>query len=140
MLDIKNASCYNGLMIPQLPLILYDPECPLCLRFKQGLEFLDKDLHFVSARDDLVYELFPELSKEECLEQVHMILGDRRILKGSEVVDQLIQTLPGVSKFAWLLDNDKGRKAKDYFYQKVEELREIVQSKDEGPCHKCPRK
>ena len=36
----------------QLPLILFDPECPLCTRFKQGLEYLDKSLHFESARND----------------------------------------------------------------------------------------
>lgn len=127
-------------MAHQLPLILFDPECPLCLRFKQGLEFLDKSLSFVSARDEGIYAEFPELSPQECLEKVHMITADRRILRGSEVVDELVHRLPGVSKFAWLLDNDQGRKAKEFFYQKVEELREITRRKDEGDCNQCPRK
>lgn len=78
--------------------------------------------------------------RQACLEQVHMITSDCRILKGREVVDELTETLPGVSKFAWLLDNDQGKKVKDFFYQKVEELREISKQKSEGDCNQCPRK
>ncbi len=123
----------------QLPLILFDPECPLCLRFKQGLEYLDKNLTFESARNDEVYAEFPELTRQACLEKVHMITHDRRVLSGQEVVDELLKTLPGVSKFAWLLDNEQGKKVKEFFYQKVEELREITKKKEEGDCNQCPR-
>ncbi len=120
----------------QFPIILYDPECPLCVRFKQGLEYLDKNLHFVSARDEQIYNEFPELSKIACLEQVHLITSERAIHKGPEVVEFLLKTLPGVSKFAWLIDNEQGKKVKDYFYQKVEELKELSK-KDKG-CNQCP--
>ena len=122
----------------QLPLILFDPECPLCTRFKQGLEFLDKSLQFESARDDEVYAAFPELTRQTCLEKVHMITKDRRILSGQDVVDELIKTLPGVSKLSWLLDNEQGKKVKEFFYQKVEELRELTKQKEKG-CDQCPR-
>jgi predicted DCC family thiol-disulfide oxidoreductase YuxK len=122
-----------------LPVVLYDPECPLCLRFKQGLEFLDKNLSFVSAREDEVYSLFPELSRQECLEKVHLITEDQKILKGPEVVDYLAGRLPGVSKLAWLLETNQGQKIKDYFYQKVEELRELSKKNSED-CNECPRK
>ena len=121
----------------QLPVILYDPECPLCLRFKQGLSFLDKNLTFVSAREDEVYAHFPDLNRQVCLEKVHMITIEGKILAGPEVVDHLVATLPGVSKLAWLLDNEQGKKVKDFFYQKVEELRELSQKKDD--CNQCPR-
>lgn len=123
----------------QLPLVLFDPECPLCLRFKQGLGFLDKNLTFVSAREDEVYAAFPELNRQECLEMVHMITANNKILRGPEVVDHLVETLPGVSKLAWLLDNDQGKKVKNYFYEKVEELRELTNKKD-SDCNQCPRK
>lgn len=123
----------------QLPLILYDPECPLCLRFKQGLHFLDKNLNFVSAREAEVFDEFPQLSPQACLESVHMITSDLKILKGSEVVDHLLETLPGVSKLGWLLDNDQGKKVKDFFYNKVEELRALASKKD-SECPQCPRK
>lgn len=121
-----------------LPLILFDPECPLCLRFKQGLEIMDKRLNFISARDTGVYEAFPELSRQECLLQVHMLTEDRRILVGPQVVDELLHSLPAVSKLAWLLDNEQGRKVKDYFYQKVEELRELSLKKKDD-CNQCPK-
>jgi predicted DCC family thiol-disulfide oxidoreductase YuxK len=122
----------------QLPIVLFDPECPLCLRFKQGLQFLDKNLTFISARDEEVYSKFPELNRQECLAKVHMITADKGIISGPEVVNYLVETLPGVSKLAWLLDNDQGKKVKDFFYQKVEELRELSTKKDQG-CNQCPR-
>lgn len=122
-----------------LPLVLFDPECPLCLRFKQGLEYLDKNLNFVSAREHEIYSQFPELSRQECLEKVHMITEENKILKGIEVVDYLAVKLPGISKFAWLLESDQGQKVKEYFYQKVEELREITRKSHEE-CDQCPRK
>jgi predicted DCC family thiol-disulfide oxidoreductase YuxK len=124
-------------MNDQYPIILYDPDCPLCLRFKQGLGILDKNLNFISAREDAVYARFPELIRQECLEKVHMILADRTVLKGPEVVDYLVRTLPGVSKLAWLLDTDQGSKVKDFFYQKVEELRELSKKSDD--CGSCPK-
>jgi predicted DCC family thiol-disulfide oxidoreductase YuxK len=121
------------------PLVLYDPECPLCLRFKQGLEYLDKNLCFISARQDEIYSEFPELSRQACLEKIHLMTEEKKILVGPEVVDYLVQRLPGVSKLAWLLENDQGKKIKDYFYQKVEELRQLSQ-KNENDCDQCPRK
>jgi predicted DCC family thiol-disulfide oxidoreductase YuxK len=121
-----------------LPIILFDPDCPLCLRFKQGLEFLDKNLNFVSVQDDEIYSEFPELQRQECLEKVHLITVDRKILKGIEVVDFLAESLPAVSKFSWLLESEQGKKAKEFFYQKVEELREITKKKNEGNCQQCP--
>jgi predicted DCC family thiol-disulfide oxidoreductase YuxK len=125
-------------MKDHLPIILFDPECPLCLRFKQGLEYLDKNLNFISARDEEIYSRFPELSRQECISQIHMITTDKKIIKGPAVMDELLKTLPGVSKLAWLLDNEQGKKVKDYFYQKVEELRELTTKKDAG-CNQCPR-
>jgi len=121
-----------------LPIILYDPECPLCLRFKQGLQYLDKNLTFVSAREEQIYLDFPGLDKKTCLEKVHLITSEKLILAGPEVVDYLVKTLPGVSKFAWLLENEQGKKVKDFFYHKVEELRELTTKKDE--CNQCPSK
>lgn len=123
----------------QFPIILFDPECPLCLRFKQGLEILDKKLTFVSAREDQIYSDFPELNRQDCLGVVHMITADKGILKGPEVMNHLIDHLPGVSKLAWLLNSDQGSKVKDFFYQKVEELRELSNRKEDD-CNQCPRK
>ncbi len=100
---------------------------------------MDKSLCFISAREDFIYVEFPELSREACLEKIHMVMPDRSILVGQEVVEYLAGRIPGASKLGWLLDNDQGKKIKDYFYQKVEELRELSQKKD-SDCNQCPRK
>lgn len=100
---------------------------------------MDKNLCFISARDEEIYLEFPELSRQECLEKVHLLTPEKKILVGVEVVDYLANRLPGISKLAWLLDNDQGKKVKEYFYQKVEELRELSQKK-EKECDQCPRK
>jgi predicted DCC family thiol-disulfide oxidoreductase YuxK len=121
-----------------LPVVLYDPDCPLCLRFKQGLEHLDRNLTFVSARDPEVYLEFTELDPVYCLEKVHLVTADRVVLVGPEVIDHLIRTLPAVSKLAWLLENEQGKKVKEFFYQKVEELRELSKKKD-SDCGTCPK-
>ncbi len=99
---------------------------------------MDKNLHFISARDENIYIDFPELSRQDCVSTIHMITSERKIIKGPEVVDELLKTLPGVSKLAWLLDNEQGRKVKEFFYQKVEELRELTNKKDTN-CRQCPR-
>lgn len=122
-----------------LPVVLYDPECPLCLRFKQGLEYLDQTLTFISAREDEVYKVFPELVQQDCLKKVHLITAENQIISGQEVVDYLLKTLPGVSKLSWLLDSEQGEKIKKYFYDKVEELRELT-NKKKSECEQCPRK
>lgn len=118
--------------------IIFDSECPLCLRFKQGLEFMDssKKLRFLSLQDSNVFDEFPDLNPESCQSQVHLITSDRKILKGPEVVEYLIKTLPAVSKLSWLLDSESGKKATQFFYQKVEELREILKEKED--CNECP--
>jgi len=126
-------------MNDHLPLILFDPECPLCLRFKQGLSYLDPSLNFVSARETEIYEKFPQLNQQECLERVHLITKSGEVFKGPEVVDYLLQTLPGVSKFAWLLENEQGEKVKKFFYDKAEELRELSLKKRED-CNQCPKR
>jgi predicted DCC family thiol-disulfide oxidoreductase YuxK len=119
-----------------LPLVLYDPECPLCLRFKQGLEYINKNLAFASVRDEEIYREFTELDPEACRQQIHLITAERSVLQGPAVVDYLLNSTPGVAKLAWLLDNEQGRKVKDFFYQKVEELRELTHKRDE--CGECP--
>lgn len=121
----------------QFPIILYDPECPLCLRFKQGLSLMDKNLIFVSARDNGIYERFPDLSRQECLEKVHLIKGPGEFISGPEVVDYLVERLPGVKKLSWLLDTDQGKKVKSFFYDKVEELRELTVKN--RSCSACPK-
>lgn len=123
------------LMKYQTPLLVFDPNCPLCLRFKQGLELMNKEISFVPLTDKELFTAFPILDEEECHLQVHLLVNEGQVLKGVEVVDYLLESTPMVSKLAWLLDNSAGDKVKDFFYQKVEELREIVKEKQN--CTDC---
>lgn len=117
----------------QFPLIIFDPDCPLCLRFKQGLEMMNKDITFIPLTDEQIFIDFPHLTREECSKEVHLLVDENTAIKGKEVVDYLLESTPMVSKLAWLLDNPTGDKVKSYFYDKVEELRSIVKEKQSCP-------
>lgn len=120
------------------PVILYDDKCALCTRFKDGLKFLDihKHLDFTPlSQADEVYLKYPDLNKELCHETVHLIDENDNILKGAEVVEYLIKFYPGVSKLAWLVESEVGKKAIKFFYDKVNELRQSKVS----PCSDCKK-
>jgi len=109
----------------KLPLLLFDDECALCLRFKQGLEMIDRDdqIQKESLHNPEVYEAFPQLSPEQCRQAVHLIDEEGNIHAGGDVVVYLSRIVPGVSKFAWLLESERGRQASQLFYDKVNEYR-----------------
>lgn len=121
----------------QTPCILFDPECPLCLRFKQILERLDFDisLSFYPIDDPNLNESFPDLNLDEVFAEVHLILNDEQktALKGAEVISFLAQHNESVKKYAWLLDSNVGQKASELFYQSVNKLRESLHN----GCPKC---
>lgn len=117
----------------QFPLVIFDPECPLCLRFKQGLELMNRNISFVPLSDEFLFTTFPHLNRTECANEIHLLVNETQVIKGKEVVDYLLESTPMVSKLAWLLDNPAGDKVKSYFYDKVEELRTIVKEKQSCP-------
>lgn len=98
---------------------------------------MDKNLTFISARDDEIYQRFPELSRQECLEKVHLIKAPGDVISGPAVVDYLVEKIPGAKKLSWLLDSDQGKKVKSFFYDKVEELRQL--SIKNNSCSSCPK-
>lgn len=124
----------------KLPLLLYDAECPLCVRFKQGLERLDvgKRVTYHPLQDESVFTQFPQLDPAVCRTEVHYVREDGTVLKGGEVVTELLRHFPGVDKMAWLLDTDVGKKTAEFFYRTVEEARARLTKKDDD-CDKCPR-
>lgn len=121
----------------KLPLLIYDSECTMCQRFKHGLERIDvKDIvNYASVHDENIYIAFPELEVDQCQQTVHLITEEKLILKGHEVVEYLIRILPAVKKFSWLLDSDQSKKAIEFFYNKVNEIKH----KSKG-CSGCKNK
>jgi predicted DCC family thiol-disulfide oxidoreductase YuxK len=124
----------------KLPLLVYDADCPLCVRFKQGLERwdVDKRVCYVPLTHVEVFVTYPQLDPEKCRAVVHYIREDGTVLVGGEVVTELLKHYPGVSKLAWLLDSEVGRKTADFFYQKVEAVRQKMIS-DEAACGTCKK-
>ncbi|MBY0518702.1 MAG: DUF393 domain-containing protein [Bacteriovoracaceae bacterium] len=122
----------------KLPLLVYDAQCPLCVRFKQGLERWDTTnrICYVPLENPDVFIKYPQLSFEACREKVHYLKEDGEILIGADVVSELIRHYPGVGKLAWLLETDVGKKTVEFFYQKVESVRQKIKS-DEEKCGTC---
>jgi predicted DCC family thiol-disulfide oxidoreductase YuxK len=118
-------------------IIFFDDECSLCLRFSQALKRIDSEelIEYYSIRESATFEKFPQMNPEECAQTVHMLTEEGKILKGSEVINHLITVLPGVSKFAWLLDNQVGKKTTELFHGVLQTYRESLLNR----CPKCKK-
>ncbi len=116
-------------------ILLYDSECGLCNRFKKALEFLDtkKRIEFRSIHETEVYVQYPELDKDHCLDEIHLIDKNKKIYRGGEVIEFLIKIYPGVEKIAWLLDSDSAKRAMDAFYGRLNDMRIMKKRK----CYTC---
>lgn len=109
----------------------------MCNRFKLALERLagPDDLYFHPIQEREIFSQIPELDEAQCHDTVHLISEDQAVLKGPEVVEFLAKRLPGVKKFAWLLDNEAGKKAVELFYNAVNEYRKSSLNS----CQSCKR-
>jgi predicted DCC family thiol-disulfide oxidoreductase YuxK len=118
-------------------ILVYDDQCPLCLRFKQALMRWDifHDITFVPLSDENFFRIQNSLTKEACQAQVHLLSEEGKIYKGPEVIDYLIRKVPAVSKLSWLLDTQASQKTLQFFYEQVNELREKMK---EEKCGECP--
>lgn len=114
----------------QTPVILFDPDCPMCVRFKMALERMnfDEPISYVPYTSPLVREQFSHLSEDDLGKEVHLILDDKgiQILKGVEVVEYLAKHNESIKKLSWLLESNVGEKASHLFYNTVNKLRESL--------------
>jgi predicted DCC family thiol-disulfide oxidoreductase YuxK len=119
-------------------ILLYDPECQLCSRFKKALEALDskKMIRFNSVYDPAIYLEYPELDRVDCEEEIHLIDDNRKIYRGSEVIEKLLLSFPQVKKFAWLIDSESSKKAMNVFYKKLNQIRQMKKAN----CYSCGSK
>ena len=122
----------------KLPILLYDHECSLCLRFKQSLEKLNEAefIQKVSIHDNDIYKAFPILNKEDCQEAMHLIDQDSNIHVGPDALSWLIKEIPCVSKFAWLAESEAGKKGLDFFYKMAQKYRSSLLNR----CPTCKNK
>lgn len=112
----------------KLPLLIYDSECSLCVRFTQALQKLPatKNINKVSLHTEELYLKYPKLNKDQCKEVVHLILENEEILAGPKVLEHLVEQFPGVSKFAWLIESKMGQKTIDYFHKVANKARQSL--------------
>ena len=122
----------------KLPLLIYDDQCSMCLRFKQGLERLDlnHEINYVPLSNTHIFNLFPQVSLDACKAKVHLIKADGSVITGSEVVTEVIKVIPGVARLAWLLETEVGKSASAFFYEHVESIRKKLKDKDKD-CGSC---
>lgn len=122
------------------PCLLYDPDCPMCVRFKQAIERipLDEEILFRPIDDESLEEDFPFLTDTNYKDEVHLILENEppKILVGPDVIEYLALHNPQVKKLAWLLDTKVGEKASQVFYQSLNKIRQSLQNH----CPKCKKK
>ena len=119
----------------EFPVLLFDHECPLCVRFKQSLERISghEGIQKISLHEEWIYEELPFLSKEQCEEALHLIVSPEQILIGPKAIEYLIKEFPQVKKFSWLVESATGQKAMEYFYRAANSYRDSLRKR----CHKC---
>jgi predicted DCC family thiol-disulfide oxidoreductase YuxK len=119
------------------PIIIFDSECTLCTRFKDGLERIDinNELSFISIHSPEVNDLDVSLSAQEIQATIHLITEDNKVLKGSDVITHLSKILPGIKKLSWLLETNVGKKASNFFYEKINQMR-LAKTKECKGCKK----
>jgi predicted DCC family thiol-disulfide oxidoreductase YuxK len=118
------------------PVIIFDQECPLCVRFKQSLLFLDRGnkFDFVPLQDETIYIKYPILNREECEKDIHILVNEDKFYKGKEALEYLIENYPKVKSFSWLIESESGQKALNFFHDKVSDLRKHLKN-----CPRCPK-
>ena len=120
-----------------MPVMIYDRECPFCLRFQQALEKLmsnNPQITFMPLQERDVYHRYPQLDPQLVAQELHVINEQGQILTGTMAVSYILQLVPLAEKFIWLLDTTSGQKAIDYFYQQVKKRREVLKNRC-GPCN-----
>ena len=100
------------------PLILYDNECLLCCRFKDALKRIPgcEQFQFVPIQNEEVFKQYPQLNPQSCQQELHLLDKELNIYAGGDAIRFLIRQFPVVSRLAWLVENQMGRKVSDFFY------------------------
>src|SRR3989338_6225070 len=67
--------------------VIYDNVCPYCRSATKHIKDLDWEgrFKFLSYRNPLTYKIFPDLTKEECEKDIHMVTPKGEVLSGYKV-------------------------------------------------------
>lgn len=122
---------------PKLPLILFDDQCPLCVRFTQSLKLAgrEKAPDFLSIHHPALTSIFPTIDVNALQESIHYLDARSVVYTGTEAVSEIIKLVPAAEKFAWLIDSAMGQKAMDFFYNTANRMRDSLLNRC-GACKK----
>jgi predicted DCC family thiol-disulfide oxidoreductase YuxK len=96
--------------------LLYDGECEMCIRFS-GLVRKFDDRQMIEV---IPYQRYSEeggeIPLQELEKEVHLI-SETEVLKGSDAVCRLIELLPPLKPFRWMIENRAGKGLARIFYR-----------------------
>ena len=122
------------------PLILFDSECPLCVRYKQSLLRLDLDkkFSFTSIHDSETtkyIEVDESKNANDFKNKLHVFTSSSEFLEGADALSFIVELLPGASKFSWLIESNMGKKAINFFYEMSDQYRRSLLNR----CSSCKK-
>lgn len=82
--------------------LIYDAKCGLCRGCMKWIELhaISKDVfEFIPCQSDERRSRFPGLTDETCLQALHVVLSNDKILAGDETLPEILNRLRG---FRWL--------------------------------------
>ena len=83
-------------------ILIYDDRCSLCRGCMKWLELhaIRKDaFEFIPCQSDERQKRFPQITDEVCRQSLHLALSNHRILRGDNVLPEIMKRLRG---FRWL--------------------------------------
>ncbi len=111
-------------MIEAYWLLLYDDECPLCSRFASWIRRLDPH-NIIRTVPLQTYALQADYPGREQLEtDVHMLGRNGEILVGGEVVRKIVEIIPAMRPFRWMMEGETGKKAARFAYLTMKRFRD----------------
>ncbi len=115
--------------------VIYDNVCPYCQSSKEYIKQLDWEgkFKFTSFRNPTTYKTFPELKKEDCEKDVHMVTPDGKVLVGYKVFRAIIDNLTATKLLNPLFKNDYAEQKLTEIYEKMVKERSCYYNKT-GTC------
>ena len=115
--------------------VIYDNVCPYCRSATKHIKDLDWEgrFKFLSYRNPLTYKIFPNLTKEECEKDVHMVTPKGEVLSGYKVFRTIIDNLTATKIFNPLLKNNYAETKLNEIYEKMVKERSCYYKKS-GTC------
>jgi predicted DCC family thiol-disulfide oxidoreductase YuxK len=107
--------------LPQADVVIYDGDCAFCRRQVQRLARWDgrHRLAYVSLHDPLVAERYPDLSRDQLMQQMFVVTPDGRRHGGADAFRYLSRRLPRLWPLAPLLHVPFSLPAWRWFYRQI---------------------